>query len=183
VPCPGIGTTALTGQTCEPRQRLICWSCNREEQPDARGYVAHPVGATFVDGGVARFSPSINCSASHPGSMRNGSRSCPTFKAASSSDLAKRRRPYPDFVKAYGPNGYFKSLKTIVHFYNTRDVLPRCQPKDPGEGTTCWPASESTANMNTKLLGRLGLSRRRRTRSSVHADADRWLHACRRTLS
>ena len=32
------------------------------------------------------------------------------------------KRPYPEFVKAYGHNGYFKSLEEIVHFYNTRDV-------------------------------------------------------------
>ena len=32
------------------------------------------------------------------------------------------KRPYPAFVKAYGHNGYFKSLKAIVHFYNTRDA-------------------------------------------------------------
>ena len=25
-------------------------------------------------------------------------------------------------MKAYGHNGYFKSLEEIVHFYNTRDV-------------------------------------------------------------
>jgi cytochrome c peroxidase len=68
------------------------------------------------------------------------------------------KRPYPAFVKAYGHNGYFTSLKGIVHFYNTRDVLPRCQPHDAGEGTTCWPAPESTANMNTSKVGRLGLS-------------------------
>src|SRR5262244_2617242 len=68
------------------------------------------------------------------------------------------KRPYPTFVKAYGHNGYFKSLKVIVHFYNTRDVLPRCPPNDPGEGTICWPAPESTDNMNTKRMGRLGLS-------------------------
>jgi cytochrome c peroxidase len=67
-------------------------------------------------------------------------------------------RPYPSFVKAYGHNGYFKSLKSIVHFYNTRDVLRRCGPDDPGEGTTCWPAPESTDNINTKFVGRLGLS-------------------------
>ena len=68
------------------------------------------------------------------------------------------KRPDPGFVKAYGHNGYFKSLKAIVHFYNTRDVLPHCQADDPGEGVTCWPAPESTANMNTKTVGRLGLS-------------------------
>ena len=68
------------------------------------------------------------------------------------------KRPYPSFVKAYGHNGYFKSIKSIVHFYNTRDVLPRCSGNDHGEGVTCWPAPESTANMNTKFVGRLGLS-------------------------
>jgi cytochrome c peroxidase len=68
------------------------------------------------------------------------------------------KRPYPGFVNAYGHNGYFKSLKSIVHFYNTRDVLPRCGQNDPGEGTKCWPAPESTQNMNTKFVGRLGLS-------------------------
>ena len=67
------------------------------------------------------------------------------------------KRSYPAFVKAYGHNGYFTSLKQIVHFYNTRDVLPRCQPHDD-EGTTCWPAPESTANMNTSRVGNLGLS-------------------------
>jgi cytochrome c peroxidase len=68
------------------------------------------------------------------------------------------KRPNSTFIKAYGHNGYFKSLKSIVHFYNTRDVLPRCGPNDPGEGTTCWPGPESTKNMNTKFVGKLGLS-------------------------
>ena len=52
----------------------------------------------------------------------------------------------------------FTSLKAIVHFYNTRDLLPRCQPHDAGEGTTCWPAPESTDNMNKNHVGNLGLS-------------------------
>jgi cytochrome c peroxidase len=34
-------------------------------------------------------------------------------------------RPCPTFVKAHMHNGYLKSLKEVVHFYNTRDVLPR----------------------------------------------------------
>jgi cytochrome c peroxidase len=45
-----------------------------------------------------------------------------------------------------------------VHFYNTRDELPRCQPTDTGEGVTCWQAPESTANMNTSKIGNLGLN-------------------------
>ena len=62
------------------------------------------------------------------------------------------KRPYPDFIKAYGHNGYFKSLDQIVHFYNTRDV--------PGAGWNgeVWPAPEVSANMNTIEMGNLGLS-------------------------
>ncbi len=36
------------------------------------------------------------------------------------------KRLSADFVKAYSHNGFFKSLESIVHFYNTRDVLPAC---------------------------------------------------------
>jgi cytochrome c peroxidase len=61
-------------------------------------------------------------------------------------------------VKAYGHNGYFKSLKQIVHFYNTRDVLPRCALLDPREGTGCWPAPETTENMNKSKIGNLSLT-------------------------
>jgi cytochrome c peroxidase len=68
------------------------------------------------------------------------------------------KRPNSGFVKDYGHNGYFKSLKAIVHFYNTRDVLPRCTPNDPREGTGCWPAPETTDNMSTSKVGHLGLS-------------------------
>ena len=73
-------------------------------------------------------------------------------------------RPSDETVKAYGHNGYFKTLEGIVHFYNTRDVLPAC----PGDGTpyteaqaldaNCWPAPEVEANLNTRELGNLGLS-------------------------
>jgi cytochrome c peroxidase len=66
-------------------------------------------------------------------------------------------RPRPDFVKAYMHNGYFKSLKEVVHFYNTRDVLPSCQESDPGEKVSCWPAPENSTNINKKQLGNLGL--------------------------
>src|SRR5207253_8494806 len=59
------------------------------------------------------------------------------------------RWPYPEFVKAYGENGYFKSLKEFVHFYNTRDTLPHCPAGSPGEGVTCWPVPEVPRNLNT----------------------------------
>ena len=69
------------------------------------------------------------------------------------------KRPSPDFVKAFGHNGYFKSLEAIVHFYNTRDVLPRCETVgSPNPGVNCWPAPEVSANINTAELGNLKLS-------------------------
>jgi cytochrome c peroxidase len=70
-------------------------------------------------------------------------------------------RPDEDSVKAYGHNGYFKTLEGIVHFYNTRDVKPVC----PGLYTEaqalaadCWPAPEVAENVNTDELGDLGLT-------------------------
>jgi cytochrome c peroxidase len=68
------------------------------------------------------------------------------------------KRPRPEFVKAYMHNGYLKSLKEVVHFYNTRDALPRCKAGDPGEKVTCWPAPENPETMNRKQLGDLKLS-------------------------
>ena len=67
------------------------------------------------------------------------------------------RRPDPGFVKAFGHNGYFKSLEAIVHFYNTRDVLPTCIP-GLVEGVECWPEPEVAVNVNTDELGDLGLT-------------------------
>jgi cytochrome c peroxidase len=69
------------------------------------------------------------------------------------------KRVDPSFIKAYGHNGYFKTLLDIVHFYNTRDVLPQCAPGDPGEKVTCWPPPEYPENVNREELGNLGLSR------------------------
>jgi cytochrome c peroxidase len=67
----------------------------------------------------------------------------------------------PDLTKAYGHNGYFKTLEGIVNFYNTRDVRPVC----PGAYTEaqalsagCWPAPEVSQNVNTAELGDLGLT-------------------------
>src|SRR5262249_20055033 len=68
------------------------------------------------------------------------------------------KRPRPEFVKAYMHNGYLKSLKEVVHFYNTRDTLGRCRiARDPGEKVSCWPAPEVAQNLNT-TVGRLGLT-------------------------
>jgi cytochrome c peroxidase len=131
-----------------------------EIRPDALGYVANAAGSSFVDNGVGNFIAGGHL-LSEPSSvdrhwlkLASGTQS--RFQVPTLRNVDKR--PYPAFVKAYMHNGYFTSLKAIIHFYNTRDVLPRCQAHDVGEGKTCWPAPESTDNMNTSRVGRLGLS-------------------------
>ena len=132
----------------------------RENRPDRYGYVANPQGSAYVDLGVGTFlssglelsSPSAVDSRWLPlVSANNGRMQAPTLRNVD-------KRPYPGFVKAYGHNGYFTSLKMIVHFYNTRDTLPRCKPNDPGEGKTCWPPPETTQNLNTSKVGNLHLT-------------------------
>jgi cytochrome c peroxidase len=131
-----------------------------ENQPDALGYTANPQGTSFVDGGVGTFL-NQGYMLSQPSAVdQRWLRLAPDNQARMQVPTLRNvdKRPSAAFVKAYGHNGYFTSLKEIVHFYNTRDVLPRCKPHDPGEGTTCWPAPESTDNMNTSKVGHLGLS-------------------------
>lgn len=71
-------------------------------------------------------------------------------------------RPDPGFVKAFAHNGYFKTLKGIVHFYNTRDVKPVCA--DPFTTAAdamdigCWPEPEYTESVNDDELGDLKLT-------------------------
>jgi cytochrome c peroxidase len=131
-----------------------------ENGPDALGYSANKLGAAFVDLGVGGFllngHPLSEPSATDPRWVVRATENTARFQVPTLRNVDKR--PDPSFVKAYGHNGYFKSLKEIVHFYNTRDTLPRCASGDPGEGTTCWPAPESTSNMNTRFVGNLGLT-------------------------
>lgn len=100
----------------------------------------NPDGKKWVDTGLGGFLEA----AGHPQSIYEaewGKQKVPTLRNV---DL----RPDKKFVKAYSHNGYFKSLKEIVHFYNTRDV--------PGAG---WPAPEVAANINKAEMGNLGLNR------------------------
>ena len=68
-------------------------------------------------------------------------------------------------TKAYMHNGFFKSLKSVVHFYNTRDVKPVCEDMGIHDATEeialvndCWPQPEVDVNVNLDELGNLGLT-------------------------
>lgn len=99
----------------------------------------NPDGAAWIDAGLGGYLETV-----------------PAWKGDAAANAGKHRtptlrnvdkRPAPGFVKAYMHNGFFKSLKDVVHFYNTRDVA--------GAG---WPAPEVAANVNTAEMGRLGLT-------------------------
>jgi cytochrome c peroxidase len=120
------------------------------KNPENPVYVGNP---DFVDLGLGGFLRAAGYHASIYGPELG------KFKVATLRNVDKR--PNPSFVKAFAHNGYFKSLEGIVHFYNTRDVLPTCPgdyTEDQALTANCWPAPEFAANMNTAELGDLGLT-------------------------
>ncbi|QXP87457.1 cytochrome-c peroxidase [Methylococcus capsulatus] len=64
----------------------------------------------------------------------------------------------------YMHNGYFSTLRSVVDFYNTRDVRPTCWnelvPEADAQRLGCWPAPEVKQNVNGDELGNLRLSDR-----------------------
>lgn len=135
-----------------PRNRALRFYC--ETTPTATHHTPNPAGAAYVDhgvGGFLRSKDNPNPAWAWMAGQLDGAVRVPTVRNV---DM----RPRPDFVKAYMHNGYLKSLNEVVHFYNTRDALPRCQGEDaPGEKVSCWPAPEVAANIDT-TVGKLGLT-------------------------
>src|SRR5260370_40835824 len=77
---------------------------------------------------------------------------CPTTEAGST--------PYSQ--KGFFHNGYIKSLKQLVHFYNTRDkfaflVTSGHCPSGTIEKVNCWPMPEVKQNLDM-TTGNLGLT-------------------------
>ena len=117
--------------------------------PENPAYIADP---NFVDPGLGGFLASRQDYAAFA-DANMGMHKVPTLRNVGLG--------LPALTKAYGHNGYFKSLWGIVHFYNTRDALDTC----PGAYTetdalaaNCWPAPEVAENVNTAELGNLGLT-------------------------
>jgi cytochrome c peroxidase len=110
----------------------------------------NPEGKAWVDHGLGGYLEKV-----------------PEYAALAKEQLGKMKvptlrnvdkKPYGGFHKSYGHNGYFKSLEDIVHFYNMRDILPRCPESGGKTGIDCWPEPEMSMNVNTEELGKLALT-------------------------
>jgi cytochrome c peroxidase len=109
-------------------------------------------GKNWIDPGLAGFLKKMPQYKMYAGE-NYGKHQTPTLRNVD-------KRPYPEFVKVYGHNGYFKSLEEIVHFYNTRDILPPPEKvANPQTGINCWPKPEVSENINRIETGNLGLSK------------------------
>ncbi len=117
---------------------------------------ANPAGTAWVDEGLggALRERGLQAAVHEP---EQGKFKVPTLRNV---DLRPRspKAPVGEHSKAFGHNGYFKSLGEVVHFYNTRDSLPTCAPGAKGEKVTCWPAPEVARNVNKEEMGNLGLT-------------------------
>ncbi|UCF63331.1 MAG: T9SS type A sorting domain-containing protein [bacterium] len=110
------------------------------------GTPINPLGDSWIDPGLGGFLATLPASNFEQWEIDKttavndnyGKHKVPTLRNVD-------KRPDVDFIKAYGHNGFFKSLEAIVHFYNTRDV-------------EIWPAPEVSDNVNTEELGDLGLT-------------------------
>jgi cytochrome c peroxidase len=144
-----------------------------QDKPDAFGFVGNPYGFGYRDLGMGTFlrsgpgaapNPNSNWTQYAPGvdgtmqvsSARNVAMTppqCPTTEAGST----------PYFQKEFFHNGYIKSLKQLVHFYNTRDtsyaypVTSGHCPPGTVERVTCWPVPEVKNNVDM-TTGNLGLT-------------------------
>jgi cytochrome c peroxidase len=85
----------------------------------------NPLGASYIDYGLGAIVNDV---------MQNGKFKVPTLRNVV-------------VAPPYSHNGYFKTLKEIVHFYNTRDIAAEN-----------WPPPEVSENVNKTELGNLGLT-------------------------
>ena len=83
------------------------------------------------------------------------------FKAPTVRNAAKGVTA--DFTKAFTHNGWFKSLESLVHFYNTRDAKQKCETIGIIDATekealanNCWPQPEFSSP--APIIGKNGLT-------------------------
>src|SRR3984893_10557827 len=133
-----------------------------ETKPDAFHYTPNPVGFGFNDLGMGLFLRSLSGINPNSDWIQYAPSVDGQMQVSSARNAAMTPPNCPAFQKAFFHNGYVKSLKELVHFYNTRDVFAypvqsgHCPPGTI-EKVTCWPEPEVKNNMDM-TSGRLGLS-------------------------
>jgi cytochrome c peroxidase len=145
----GIGTTLTPGQTDTSKTASVsptftCFGSANEglplnprdaiyyqNTPDFFGFIANPFGFGFRDLGMGTFLRSGPGAAPNPNSdwMKYAPNVDGQFQVSSARNVAmspcattEAGTGQPYFQKGFFHNGYIKSLKQLVHFYNTRDV-------------------------------------------------------------
>jgi cytochrome c peroxidase len=142
-----------------------------QTKPDSLGFTGNPYGFAYRDLGLGTFlrsgfgswaSPNITWRKHAPTSDGQMQVSSARNVAMAPNKCPTTEAPGPYFQKEFFHNGYIKSLKQLVHFYNTRDVKKFDFPVTSGhcpKGTTekvdCWPMPEVKNNldMTTGMLG------------------------------
>jgi cytochrome c peroxidase len=139
--------------------------------PDAFGFTPNPEGFAFTDFGLGTFLRSGFGAGPNPNSdwVQFAPTSDGKMQTLTARDVAlvppqcpTTEAPGPYFQKEFFHNGYIKSLKQLVHFYNTRDKFRfdvesgEC-PAGTVEKVNCWPAAEVPQNQDM-TVGNLGLT-------------------------
>jgi cytochrome c peroxidase len=142
-----------------------------ENTPDSFGFTLNPEGFAYTDFGLGAFLRSGFGSAPNPNASwkQFASGSDGKMQTSTARDVAlvppqcpTTEAPGPYFQKEFFHNGYIKSLKQLVHFYNTRDLYRmsvesgNC-PSGTTERVNCWPSAEVPQNQDM-TVGNLGLS-------------------------
>lgn len=147
--CAACHVLTPTGR--ETRAVFTDWTFDNLGVPRNRD---NPQGVEYRDPGLAGFLRTDPVYAAYADDVV-GAQQVPTLRNLN-------RRVSPDAPKAFMHNGYFKTLEGVVHFYNTRDVLPRCADPLASEAEAmaakCWPEPEFAATMNKDELGDLKLT-------------------------
>ncbi len=135
--------------------------------PDRFGFTPNPDGFGYRDLGLGTFlrnAPNPNSQWVQFAPTSDGQMQTSTARdvAMTPPQCPTTEAPGPYFQKEFFHNGYAKSLKQLVHFYNTRDVFPfrvtsgHC-PEGKTEKVDCWPMPEVPNNIDM-TVGNLGLT-------------------------
>ena len=135
--------------------------------PDRFGFTPNPYGFGYRDLGLGTFlrsAPNPNAQWVQFAPTSDGQMQTSTVRnvAMTPPQCPTTEAPGPYFQKEFFHNGYIKSLKQLVHFYNTRDVYPfKVTSGHCLEGKTekvdCWPMPEVPNNIDM-TVGNLGLT-------------------------